>query len=98
MQYPQGRQQVHGHDKAGDLQTLDSGAGNKGKGAGRSEAGDFKTLNRGAGNRTKGAGRNGDGDFKTKNNGETKHDEGAGRGERTKDKENASQNLPIPST
>ena len=42
-------------NEAGDFKTLDSGAGNRGKGAGRAEAGD----------RCKGAGRDKAGDLKT---------------------------------
>ena len=55
--------------EADDSKTHDSGAGDKGKGAGRGKAGNYKTLDSGAGDRSKGAGRSNAGDSKTLHSG-----------------------------
>ena len=60
---------------------MNSGAGDRSKGAGSSKASDYKTLDSGAGVKGKGAGRDEAGGFKTLDNGAGDRGKGAGHNE-----------------
>ena len=60
---------------------MDSGTGDRSKGAGSSEASDYKTLDSGAGVKGKGAGRDEAGGFKTLDNRAGDRGKGAGHDE-----------------